>query len=277
MAGVRLGSYVVPWQSASPAQGVHCGNVLTNVATPPPSACHCEPVRTLVRQSVSPQGNFASWQYLGQIRSFYVFAGNSCVLLCAAARRTDCPVASLLAMTCRNMAGVRLGSYVVPWQSASPAQGVHCGNVLTNVATPPPSACHCEPVLGPPQRGTLCGERSPKEALLPRWPSAGGEHGGLWGDEVWQSASPQGNFASWQYLGQIRSFYVFAGNSGVLLCAAAGDADCHVASLLAMTEGGGTSLHPRIRTRLLHVIANQCAHWCGNPHPRRETLQVGNT
>ena len=32
-------------QSASPAQGVHCGNVLTNVATPPPSACHCEPVQ----------------------------------------------------------------------------------------------------------------------------------------------------------------------------------------------------------------------------------------
>ena len=206
------------------------GDVLAPANTYPSSACHCEPVRTLVRQSVSPQGNFASWQYLGQIRSFYVFAGDSGVLLCAAARRTDCPVASLLAMTCRNMAGVRLGSYVVPWQSASPAQGVHCGNVLTNVATPPPSACHCEPVR------TL----------------------------VRQSASPQGNFASWQYLGQIRSFYVFAGNSGVLLCAAARRTDCHVASLLAMT-GGGTSLHPRIRTRLLHVIANQCAHWreCG--------------
>ncbi len=24
-------------------------------------------------------------------------------------------------------------------------------------------------------------------------------------------------------------------------------------------------MHPRTRTRLLHVIANQCAHWCGNP------------
>ena len=41
--------------------------------------------------------------------------------------------------------------------------------------------------MGAPQRGTLCGERSPKGALLPRWPLAGGEHGGLWGDEVWQS------------------------------------------------------------------------------------------
>ena len=26
---------------------------------------------------------------------------------------------------------------------------------------------------------------------------------------------------------------------------------------------------------LLHVIANQCAHWCGNPRPRRETRQAG--
>ena len=110
-----------------------------------PSACHCEPVRTLVWQSVTPQGNLASWQYLGRIRSSCVFAGKSCFSFGITARRTDCPVASLLAMTCRNMAGVRLGSYVVPWQSASPAQGVHCGNVLTNVTTPPPSACHCEP------------------------------------------------------------------------------------------------------------------------------------
>ena len=25
------------------------------------------------------------------------------------------------------------------------------------------------------------------------------------------------------------------------------------------------------------VIANQCAHWCGNPRPRRETWQLGTT
>ena len=62
------------WQSASPAQGVHCGNVLTNVATPPPSACHCEPVRTLVWQSASPQGNLARWYHFRQIRSSCVFA-----------------------------------------------------------------------------------------------------------------------------------------------------------------------------------------------------------
>ena len=33
------------------------------------SACHCEPVRTLVWQSVSPQKYLASWQYLGRIRT----------------------------------------------------------------------------------------------------------------------------------------------------------------------------------------------------------------
>ena len=46
-------------------------------------------------------------------------------------------------------------------------------HTLVTADTPLPSACHCEPVLGPPQRGTLCGERSAKGALLPRWPSAG--------------------------------------------------------------------------------------------------------
>ena len=28
-------------------------------------------------------------------------------------------------------------------------------------------------------------------------------------------------------------------------------------------------LAPAHTSFLLHVIANQCAHWCGNPHPRR--------
>ena len=38
-----------------------------------------------------------------------------------------------------------------------------------------------------------------------------------------------------------------------------------------------TFLHPLTRLCLQHVIANQCAHWCGNPHPRRETWQTGTT
>ena len=34
-------------------------------------------------------------------------------------------------------------------------------------------------------------------------------------------------------------------------------------------------LAPAHTSFLLHVIANQCAHWCGNPRPRRETRQAG--
>ena len=38
-----------------------------------------------------------------------------------------------------------------------------------------------------------------------------------------------------------------------------------------------TFLHLLTRLCLLHVIANQCAHWCGNPFPRRNAWQVGTT
>ena len=69
---------------------------------------------------------------------------------------------------------------------------------------------------------------------------------------------------------------------------AAGDAACRTALLPAITGGEHslalppsaylshqTPLQPQIPCRLQHVIAHQCAHWCGNPHPRRETWQVG--
>ena len=38
-----------------------------------------------------------------------------------------------------------------------------------------------------------------------------------------------------------------------------------------------TFLHPLTRLCLLHVIANQCAHWCGNPRPCREPWQLNTT
>ena len=56
----------------------------------------------------SQQGNLASWQYLWQIRSSCVFAGNSCFSFCPAAGDADCHVASLLAMTCSNLPPVRI-------------------------------------------------------------------------------------------------------------------------------------------------------------------------
>ena len=37
------------------------------------------------------------------------------------------------------------------------------------------------------------------------------------------------------------------------------------------------SLQSQTHCRLQHVIANQCAHWCGNPFPRRETWQLSTT
>ena len=75
--------------------------------TLPPSACHCEPVRTLVRQSASPQKCLASWQLFRQIRYALRICPKYCFSLCATARRTDCHVASLLAMTCNNLLRVR--------------------------------------------------------------------------------------------------------------------------------------------------------------------------
>ncbi len=78
----------------------------------------------------------------------------------------------------------------------------------------------------------------------------------------------------------------------------AGETDCPVASLLAMTGGEvslrasalppltpgmfprtlrATSLQAQTPFCLLHVIANQCAHWCGNPFPRSNTWQACRT
>ena len=87
-------------------------NALATATTLPPFACHCEPVRTLVRQSASPQGNPASWRYFRQIRSTSRIRLKYCSSLCTAARSTDCHVASLLAMTCRNM---HLCAYATKW------------------------------------------------------------------------------------------------------------------------------------------------------------------
>ena len=129
--------------------------------------CHCEPVRTLVRQSASPQGNLAGWQYLGRIRDTLRIRPKYCFLFCAAAGVTDCHVASLLAMTCRNLPRVR----IIPG--------------------------HCRYTAGKPP----CTRKSASSFCIP-----------------------------------LRQ----------------------------------TLLQPQRPYLLLHVIANQCAHWCGNPRPRRE-------
>ena len=61
------------------------------------------PVCALVRNDMLKHAAVRMSNYVlpGQIRSFYEFALSTAVLLCPAARRADCPVASLLAIiTC---------------------------------------------------------------------------------------------------------------------------------------------------------------------------------
>ena len=81
-------------------QRVTANYVLATAGAHLSSACHCAPVRTLVRQSVSPQGNLASWLLFRQIRiRFSVIRFRYRFLPCPTARSTDCHVAPLLAMT----------------------------------------------------------------------------------------------------------------------------------------------------------------------------------
>ncbi len=88
--------------------------------------------------------------------------------------------------------------------------------------------------------------------------------------------SPQGSLTSWHYFGQIRNALRICPKYCFLLCPAA--RRCGLPRRFApRNDRGGTSLHPLARLCLLHVIANQCAHWCGNPFPRRGTWQVGST
>ena len=206
-----------------------------------PSACHCEPVRTLVWQSASPQGNLANWRYFRQIRSTSRIRPEVLVSVAPCRRVTDCHVASLLAMTCRSLQRVRVCKDALPGKPVPPTYSpkvplafcflcgdadcpvasllaMTVGEVLAPVDTPCllhtlrakhpctrahvlPSACHCEPVR------TL----------------------------VWQSASPQGNLANWRYFRQIRSTSRIRPKYCFPPCPTAGEADCHVAPLLAMT------------------------------------------
>ena len=96
-----------------------------------------------------------------------VFAQRIAFRFCATARRTDCHVASLLAMT---VGEVPSRPTSVHPQTRARLQHVIVNNVLATADTWQISACHCEPVR------TL----------------------------VWQSASPQGNGASWLLFRQIR-------------------------------------------------------------------------
>ena len=109
--------------------GVLPENVLATAATPLSFACHCEPVRTLVWQSASPQGNLANWRYFRQIRSTSRIRPKYCFPPCPTAGEADCHVAPLLAMTCRRLARVRACKDALPGKPVTAyvfAQGAAC-------------------------------------------------------------------------------------------------------------------------------------------------------
>ena len=108
----------------------------------------------------SPQRDFASWYYLGRIRTHLRIRPKYCSFLRPAAGVTDCHVASLLAMTCRNLQRVCVGKGAMTVQNLrrSTLASMSCRgklaaaykfaweHVFVSAHTCPPSACHCEPV-----------------------------------------------------------------------------------------------------------------------------------
>ena len=153
-----------------------------------------------------------TWQpgtTLGKSVALFCIRPKRCSSPCPAAGVTDCHVASLLAMTVGGRTCTRAHVF--------------------------PSACHCEPVTGTPQRGTLCGERSPKGALPGSglWPELGMADFGA--TRRGNPFSPQKNSASWLLFGQIRSRLRIRPKYCFPSCCTARVTDCHVASLLAMT------------------------------------------
>ncbi len=160
---------------------------------------------------------------LSRIRPKYYF------LLCPAARSTDCHVAPLLAMTCCNM-------HLSAWQGRFPS-----GKFVALFRIPQAS-----PPLQP---------RTPTRLLhvianqCAHW--------------CGNPFSPQRSLASWLLFGQIRDALRMRPKYYFLLRPAAGEADCHVAALLAMTMGG-TSLHPPARSRVPHTL--RAKHPCTRAH-----------
>ena len=108
----------------------------------------------------SPQRDFASWYYLGRIRTHLRIRPKYCSFLRPAAGVTDCHVASLLAMTCRNLQRACVGKGAMTGQNLrrSTLASMSCRgklaaaykfaweHVFVSAHTCPPSACHCEPV-----------------------------------------------------------------------------------------------------------------------------------
>ena len=81
-----------------------------------PSACHCEPVRTLVWQSVFPAGKPGKLAAVWANPQHLSYSPEVLLSVAPCRRVTDCHVASLLAMTCCNM---RLSAVATAWCQAN--------------------------------------------------------------------------------------------------------------------------------------------------------------
>ena len=145
---------------------------------------------------------------------------------------------------------------------------VIASHVLANALTPHVSACHCEPVPCPADTPQVSAYPTRQTVLQPQMRICLQHVIANQCAHLWQSASPGRNVVHCTRA-RVRTYLP---NLSLRTSAHTG------AAIRVPWQKRGT-LHPcpgaHIPTK--PVIANQCAHWCGNPFPRRETWQAGNT
>ena len=129
--------------------------VLAPANTYPSSACHCEPVRTLVWQSVSLQKYLASWQYLGRIRTHLRIRPKCCYFVMPCRKEYGLPRRSAP----RNDNG---GTSLHPPARSRVPHTLRAKHPCTR-AHVLSSACHCEPVR------TLVWQSASPQGKLTSW------------------------------------------------------------------------------------------------------------
>ncbi len=245
---------------------------------------------------------------LGKSVALFRIRPKRCSLPCPAARSADCHVASLLAMTCRNLPGVCVCKNVLPWQIRSPFRicpkyysplcpaarrtDCHVASLLAMTCRNLPGVCVCKNVLPWQIRSPF---RICPKYYSPLCPAARRTDCHVASLLAMTCRNLPGvcvckNVLPWQ----IRSPFRIRPKYYSPLCPAARRTDCPVASLLAMTEGGvlanrckmGTGAHlcgpekAMQRSDLSPGFSGGKAGAkdtqlvsprCGNPHPRRET------
>ena len=226
------------------------------------------PQRAHLRQSVSPQKSLASWPYFGQIRSPFRIRPKYYSPLCPAARRTDCHVASLLAMTVGEvLAPVDTPCLLHTLRAPRPCTRAHVPAFCMSLRT----SAHTGVAIRVPAEmpGKLALLRANSQPLS-------------YSPKVLLSAMPcrKENGLPRRFAPNTRSSVEDArqrlqgGTAGVLPESVLATADMPPSSAHPSRQ---TPLQPLTPARLQHVIANQCAHWCGNPFPRRKAWQAGPT